>query len=179
MTQLTAVGIFLRDHFSRGNSRKTFGYAAFHWGIILMPESDPNGEQAYSSFDATDATELDPVTFRMTNPTMDWWFRVREEVDPTAPSKLIGRVIGKVPGDVSSTDVKEYLEKVPLPVKNTHPQQSCVTWAADAISALQKQDWAQQFDVGQFQDEALAYGDERIKGAESEEPIIKKHQTLS
>ena len=145
-----------------------------------MPESDPHGNQPYHSFDATDATELDPVTFRITNPTMDWWFRVREQVDSAAPSKLIGRIIiGKVPDGVSSTDVKEYLKMVPLPVKNTHPQQSCVTWAADAISALQKQGWAEKFDVGQFQDEALAYGDERIKGEESEAPSVKNHQTYA
>ena len=178
MAHLIAVGTYHRDHFSRGNARKTFCYAAFHWGIILMSASDRDGQQPYQSFDATDAIELDPVTFRMTNPTMDWWFRVREGVDPAVPSKLIGRIIiGNVPDEISSADVKNHLEKALLPIKNTHPQQSCVTGVADAIEALQTQDWAKQFDVVRFQDEALAYGDETIKGDGSEEPSIKYYQS--
>ncbi|RSL63552.1 hypothetical protein CEP54_005151 [Fusarium duplospermum] len=140
MTQLVALALHHRDNFSRGRSRKVFGYEAYHWGIIVMPEPS-EGQDCYA-YDATDASEIDPVTFRMNNPSMDWWFRVKENIDPTLSTKLIGRiVIGQVPDGVSSADLRSLFERVDLPVKNRHPQQSCVTWTLNAIQALQRQGW--------------------------------------
>ncbi len=52
--QLIAVSLDDRDTFSRGNSRKLFGYEAFHWGIIIMPETSLGG--TCQAFDATDAS---------------------------------------------------------------------------------------------------------------------------
>ncbi|RSM18746.1 hypothetical protein CDV31_002466 [Fusarium ambrosium] len=114
MTQLVALALHHRDNFSRGRSRKIFGYEAYHWGIIVMPE--PSQGRDCDAYDATDASEIDPVTFRMNNPTMDWWFRVKENIDPTLSTKLIGRiVIGQVPDGVSSADLRSLFEGVDLP----------------------------------------------------------------
>ncbi|KAL2675627.1 hypothetical protein Neosp_011817 [[Neocosmospora] mangrovei] len=172
MTQLVALALHHRDNFSRGRSRKIFGYEAYHWGIIVMPEPS-QGRDCYA-YDATDASEIDPVTFRMNNPSMDWWFRVKENIDPTLSTKLIGRiVIGQVPDGVSSSDLRSIFEGVELPVKNRHPQQSCVTWALNAIRALQRQGWVWEFEIDPFKDMALSYADERMKGRDSSEPSLK------
>ncbi|KAJ4308457.1 hypothetical protein N0V84_012092 [Fusarium piperis] len=172
MTQLVALALHHRDNFSRGRSRKMFGYEAYHWGIIIMPE-DSHGRDC-SAFDATDASEIDPVTFRLENPTMDWWFRVKENVDPALSTKLIGRiVIGQIPDEVSSAELRGFFEKIELPIKNRDPQQSCVTWALNAVQALQRQGWAWDFELDQFKDAALSYADERMKRENSSEPSIK------
>ncbi|GAB0137871.1 hypothetical protein EsDP_00006124 [Epichloe bromicola] len=79
MTQLVTIALYSRDHFSRGNARQIFGHEAYHWGIVIMPQRSQGRD--CQAFEATDASDIDPVTFRMTNPTMDWWFRVKENVD--------------------------------------------------------------------------------------------------
>ncbi|PNY27572.1 Uncharacterized protein TCAP_02502 [Tolypocladium capitatum] len=174
MTQLVAVALYSRDHFSRGNARRIFGYEAYHWGILIMPQKSQGRD--CQAFEATDASNIDPVTFRMTNPTMDWRFRATENVDPTLSAKLLGRiVIGQVPDGVSSAELRDFFESVPLPVKNTHPQQSCVTWAVDAIRSLQSQGWVWKFELDRFKDMALSYADERMKGLDSTEPSVKHY----
>ncbi|KAG6040779.1 hypothetical protein E4U41_007048 [Claviceps citrina] len=91
---------------------------------------------------------------------MDWWMRGRI-VDPMLSNKLLGSiVVGEMPEDISFEELKAFFHQVPPPVKNTHPQQSCVTWALDAIRSMQKQGWAWEFDVEQFKDTALSCGDE-------------------
>ncbi|KAM5355126.1 hypothetical protein ACJ41O_001772 [Fusarium nematophilum] len=175
MTRRIAVALHHRDRFSHGNARKTFGHEAYHWAIMAMPE-ESQGQDCCYSFDATDTSEIDPVTFRMTNPTMDWWFRAKENVDPAVSDKLIGRiVIGELSDEVSNAELRDFFERIPLPVKNTDPQQSCVTWATDAIRALQRRGWVREFEIGQFKDWALSYADERMKGADSREPSVKDY----
>ncbi|KAG8410635.1 hypothetical protein J3459_017017 [Metarhizium acridum] len=178
MAGLVAVALHHRDHFSQGNARRTFGYEAYHWGIIVMPQTS-QGRDCHA-FDATDASDIDPVTFRLKNPTMDWWFRSQTEVDLELGTKLIGRiVIGHVPDEVSAPELGDFFGKVPLPVKNTHPQQSCVTWVEDAIRNLQEQGWVQKFNIDRFKDWALSYADERMKGADSSEPSVKYYNVES
>lgn len=172
MGREVAVALHHRDQFSLGNARKAFGYEAYHWGIMVMPE--PGQERDCHSFEATDACEIDPVTFRMNNPTMDWWLRCKEDVDLGIFDKLLGRiVIGQIPDGMSSAELRDFFAKIPLPVKNTNPQQSCVTWAVDAIRALQGQGWSSAFELDQFKDWAMSYADERMKGSDSREPSIK------
>ena len=119
------------------------------------------------AYDATDASYIDPVTFRMVNPTMDWMFRDRKGVDPELSSKLIGRIVIGVVGDENETpsvDLDELFSQVPMPVKNTHPQQSCVSWVVDAILSLQKNEVVPAFDIDEFKDQALHYADQRLGG---------------
>ncbi|KAK7398595.1 hypothetical protein QQX98_012032 [Neonectria punicea] len=137
---------------------------------------DPSQGRDCYVFEATDATEIDPVTFRMTNPTMNWWFRVKENVDPALSAKLIGCIgIGQVPDGVSGAELKAFFGRVRLPVKNTDPQQSCVTWTVDAIRTLQSQGWVREFELDQFKDWALRYADERMKRQDSKEPSVKHY----
>jgi hypothetical protein len=155
-----SVSLYHRDHFSTGRNRQVFGYEAFHWGIVVGPPGEQEG-RVYDAYDTTDTSVLDPVTFRMTNPTMDWILRSKEGVNPALSVKLIGRVvIGTAPAHVTKADLKELFSQVPKPVKNTDPQQSCVTWVVRAIEALQKQGWIHEFDIAQFKDWVLAYADE-------------------
>ncbi|KAF4456872.1 hypothetical protein F53441_1083 [Fusarium austroafricanum] len=171
MVQLVTVALYDRGDFSRGDKRRIFGYEAYHWGIIVMPET-AEGPVCHA-YSATDASEIDPVTFRMNNPTMGWWLRQDNNMDPDLDTKLFGRIIiGQLPDEVSTVQLNDLFESIPLPVKNTHPQQSCVTWLVDAICALQRLAWLPEFDIGHFQDWALLYGDERIKGESSTEPSI-------
>lgn len=175
MPQIVTVALYDRDNFSRGNTRQVFGYEAFHWGIVLTPEVSQGRDCA--SYEATDANTLDPVTFRMNNPSMNWWFRERKNINPTLSTKIIGRiVVGRVPDGVSGSEISELFKNVPLPIKNTDPQQSCVTWTMDAVQALQDKGWARGFDLAQFKDFALAFADERLKGAESKQAEVIQYK---
>ncbi|RBR25536.1 uncharacterized protein FIESC28_01499 [Fusarium coffeatum] len=172
MVQLVALALYDRVNFSRGNSRRIFGHEAYHWGIIITPQ--PSSGRDCHAFEATDASDIDPVTFRMNNPTMGWWMRHKPNVNPDLSAKLLGRiVIGQIPDGVSGADLKKVFERVPLPVKNTHPQQSCVTWAIDAIRTMQKQGWVPQIELNGLKDWALYYADERMKGTSGREPKVK------
>lgn len=184
---LVTVALYHRDTISRGNSRRIFGYESYHWGLVLMPDpsspSDGSSSSNVYAFDATDASDIDPVTFRLRNPTMDWWLRA--ETNPPPNAKLIGQlVVGSIsatssnsPAPPSMDTLKSFFEKIPLPIKNTHPQQSCVTWAVAAVGRLQDAGWARPVDLTAFKDAALAYADERMKGDESTESAVK-HYTV-
>ncbi|KAH6969240.1 hypothetical protein DER45DRAFT_548859 [Fusarium avenaceum] len=175
MSRMITLALYDRGHFSRGNARQIFGYEAYHWGIIIMSEGSQ--ERDCIAFEATDASTIDPVTFRMSNPTMDWFMRMKDESDPEFSTKLLGRIIiGQVPDDVSNSQLEALFRTVPLPVKNTHPQQSCVTWAIDAIRVLQRKGWASQFELNGFKDWALYYADERMKTELSREPEIASYR---
>ncbi|KAG5984365.1 hypothetical protein E4U55_005040 [Claviceps digitariae] len=191
-----AVALHHRDSLSLGPSRKIFGYEAYHWGILIAPpvgtaqdstaqestsQDDPSQDDKDSkkdclAVDATDASGINPTTFRMDNPTMSWWMN-HKMVDPDASSKMLGFVvIGEIPGEVSNDELVTFFHTIPLPVKNTHPQQSCVTWVASAIREMQSLGWAWKFDIDQFKDAGLAYADERMKGEMSIEPKVKYYK---
>ncbi|KAG8411440.1 hypothetical protein J3458_015499 [Metarhizium acridum] len=171
MPRVVTVALYHRDHLSKGHFRRVFGYEAYHWGIIVMPETSQGRD--CNAYEATDASEINPITFRMNNPHMDWWFCEKEHIDPELSSKLIGRIIiGQIPENVSDPQLHDFFFSVPLPVKNTNPQQSCVTWTVDAILALQEQNWAWKFDIEPFKDWALAYADERMNGPSSRQPKV-------
>ncbi|KAM5358063.1 hypothetical protein ACJZ2D_015638 [Fusarium nematophilum] len=125
------IALYHRDRFSLGDNRTRLGYEAYHWGIIIMPKHPINGRDLdCNAYDATDIAVIDPKTRRDLNPNLDWFFRPQHHIDPSATGRLIGRII------------------------------SCVTWALGALSVLQASGLAWSFDVGQFQDWALAYGDQ-------------------
>jgi hypothetical protein len=150
--------------------RQVFGHEAYHWGILVVPEQIEEGRNHWA-FDATDASEIDPVTFRMNNPAMNWWFRYKPNVDPELSSKLLGIVIlGQTPDELSFSEMRDIMDGVPLPVRNMEPQQSCVTWVENAIRTLQGRGWIREFDMDQFKDWALDYGDERMKKENSTQP---------
>lgn len=168
------VALYDRGNLSLGNSRKAFGYEAFHWGIIIIPrkrleEDDKQKgnkegqERNCHAFGATDASEINKVTWRMDNPNMDWWLRASMNVDPERSSKLLGCVaIGTITEPISDEDLSRFFHSVPLPVKNTHPQESCVSWAVDAVRAMQRRGWVPPLDIDQLKDWALGFADEKM-----------------
>ncbi|KAF9768816.1 hypothetical protein IL306_013829 [Fusarium sp. DS 682] len=167
MVQQVAVALYDRGNFFRGDKRRVFGYEAYHWGIVIMPEN--HQAQDYHAFCATDVSEINPVTFRMRNPSMSWWLRSEENINPGEGAKPLGCiVIGEIPDDITFAQLDEFFNSISLPVKNTHPQQSCVTWIIEAIHALQEKDWVPQFELEQFKDSAVSYADERMSGSNSE-----------
>lgn len=120
MTRLVTVALYHRDHHSEGRSRQIFGYDAYHWGIIVMPESSKDRD--CNTYEATDLSEMDPITFRIKNPRMDWWYREKENINPELGSKLIGRIVfGQIPEHVLNPELHEFFTSIPLPVKNTNP----------------------------------------------------------
>lgn len=154
------VAMYNRPGYESEVHRRQLGYETFHWGILITPEISKGRD--CDAYDATDRNAIDPVTFRMENPTLKWWLNARETVDPALSGKLFVRVtIGAVPHDKSSRDVKELLETVPLPKKNQDPQESCVTWIKGAIRALQEKGWLHDLTVETFMDWALSYADRR------------------
>lgn len=183
---LIALALCHRDNLSRGNSRRVFGYEAYHWGLVFLPSSTPEPDATTStnttntnttsfSFDATDASDIDPVTFRLRNPTMDWWLRAEANAPPHP--KLIGQLaVGTLPAEAAEFEqLKALFEEVPLPVKNTHPQQSCVTWAVVAVGRMQTRGWVPPFDLAAFKDAALAYADARMVEGTTE-PAMKDYK---
>lgn len=172
-----AVALYHRDGYSTGRNRLILGYEAFHWGILIMPAE---GQGPYDAYDATDRNEIDPATFRMENPNLDWWFDAKEGVvDTSRGGRLVGRVvIGGVPDGASACEVRAFLEGVPLPRRNQTPQQSCVTWVGNAIRALQGTGWAEGFSVGALMEGALAYGDDRMRDLEGFPEVIYYEDVL-
>ncbi|EQL01878.1 hypothetical protein OCS_02402 [Ophiocordyceps sinensis CO18] len=69
MVRLVTVALYDRGQFSRGNARRVFGHEAYHWGMIIMPRISQGRD--CQVFEATDASEIDPVTLRLKNPAMD------------------------------------------------------------------------------------------------------------
>ncbi|KAL2201715.1 hypothetical protein CC79DRAFT_1338455 [Sarocladium strictum] len=175
-SRLLAVALYHRDHFSQGNARRAFGPGAYHWSIVVMPREGDHGDRRV--FDATDASNIDPATFRLINPAMDWWFRVQESEEPSLAAKLMGHlIIGQVPKGVSMDELKDFFASVPLPVKDSNPQENCVTWVIKAIQALQKQGWVPELDYQEFIDAAISFADQRLEFEESE-PSIRHYESL-
>jgi hypothetical protein len=157
------IALYHRNSHSLKENRAKLGYEAYHWGVLIMPKETRNDRHHHhcNAYDATDMAVIDPKTGENSNPHMDWFFRPQHDIDPFANGRLIGRIIvGKLPKNVTGDEIDKLLAAVPLPVRDADPRQSCVTWALDALSTLQASGWAWGFDIGQFKDWALAYGDQ-------------------
>ncbi|KAM3527362.1 hypothetical protein MY4038_006412 [Beauveria bassiana] len=170
---LVTLTLYDRGDLSQGRMRSVFGHKAYHWGVLIVPKEKRPGRVAHA-FEATDASVIDPVTFRMTNPSMEWRYNARLGVDPELSQKLLGQlIVGEIPDGAAPKALDTFFEAVPLPVRNTEQQQGCVTWSINALRALQKRGWAWDFDLDVFKDDALAYADDRIKGMDATEPKLK------
>ncbi|VUC31696.1 unnamed protein product [Clonostachys rosea] len=164
------LALYHRGRLSLGDNRIRLGYRSYHWGIIISPKNARPGHPVCNSYDATDAFVIDPITGQDLNPNLDWFFRAQHDINPSATGQLIGRIIvGKLPNDVTDSEIDALLATVPLPVQDASPSESCVTWALVALSTLQASGFAWSFDIKEFQDWALAYGDQCMKniGADS------------
>ena len=158
-TRQISVALYRRDPISTDpRKRRLYQHESYHWGILIS-----QGDDVYDSYDATDTNTIDPITFRQENPTLGWWFRAIQGADPARSGRLLGRIIiGSVPSNKSRDDIQLFLDNVPLPERNKHPQQSCVTWVGNAIRTFHEAQWVENFNVRDFLDWALDYADERL-----------------
>ncbi|KAI9036445.1 uncharacterized protein KD926_001788 [Aspergillus affinis] len=115
------ITLHYRDRFSLGEHGKRLGYAAYHWSILITPKQS-KGADCYA---------YDP------------------NVSPELRSHLLGAImIGKLPKEVSFSEIKTYLNSIPVLVKGVEPEQNC-------------------FAVDGFMDDALCYADERMEDPEN------------
>lgn len=148
------VSIHYRGALSLGENRQRLGYAAYHWGILILPKVYE--ERDCYSFDVSDAARPDPETRIDYNPNHDWIFRS----NPTVSGNLLGLImIGKLPNETDISEIRTLLKSIPLPQKNTTPEQNCVTWAISAIQALQGNGFSEQFDINKFMESGIEFAD--------------------
>ncbi|ROT37803.1 hypothetical protein SODALDRAFT_351032 [Sodiomyces alkalinus F11] len=164
-----AVAFYRRDPISTDpHKRKIYQHESYHWGILIVQQGN-----VHDAYEATDRNRLDPVTWKQENPTLDWWFKAKQGVNPYRSGKYLGCVVvGTVPADKSRDDVQAFLHEVPLPKRHQYPQQSCVTWVGNAIRALGEAQWMRELDWEEFADWALAYADKRLKNSEDTPEVV-------
>ncbi|PGG95570.1 hypothetical protein GX51_08215 [Blastomyces parvus] len=71
------------------------------------------------AYDVSDGVRLNGETGQDLNSERDWFFRVKNNVNPLDSGRLVGRVmIGKVPPQTTENDLETILRGVPLPERN-------------------------------------------------------------
>lgn len=141
------VLIHYRGGLSIGENRPRLGYAAYHWGILILPKVYK--ERDCYTFDVSDAARPDPETRVDRNPNHEWIFRT----NPTVSGSLLGlTMIGKIPNGIDISEIRTRFQSIPVPQNHTIPEQNCVTWVMSAIQALQSSGFAEQFDFSNFMD---------------------------
>lgn len=139
------VSIHYRGGLSLGESRQRLGYASYHWGILISPKVYK--ERECYTFDVSDAARPDPETRVDLNPNHEWVFRSNPAV---SGSLLCLIMIGKIPNDIDISEIRTRLQSIPVPQKNSIPEQNCVTWAMSAIQTLQSRGFAEQFEINKY-----------------------------
>ena len=94
--------------------RKTYG--AYHWGVLLAPKKSNGSDNI--AYNVSDGIRLDSETGQDLNSERDWFFRIKNKVNPLDSGRLIGRVmIGKVPAQTTDDVLENILRGVALPDK--------------------------------------------------------------
>lgn len=94
--------------------RKTYG--AYHWGVLLAPKKSNGSDNI--AYNVSDGIRLDSETGQDLNSERDWFFRIKNKVNPLDSGRLIGRVmIGKVPAQTTD-DVLENILRLRCRIKN-------------------------------------------------------------
>jgi uncharacterized protein DUF6914 len=150
------ISMYFRDEFSIGQYRNSY-----HWGILIRPKY-PSGHDTHA-FDITNGVRLDGKTMTDLNPNRDWYFRLNEHVNPANNTHILGGImVGKVPHEVTISQIEDILRPVPLPVKGAVPQETCATWVKAAIRALQEAELVEKFDVDGFMAHAQDFANKRM-----------------
>ncbi|KAK2751753.1 hypothetical protein FQN55_009194 [Onygenales sp. PD_40] len=122
-------------------------YGAYHWGVLLAPKKSNGCDN--TAYDVSDGVRLDSETGQDLNPERDWFFRIKNDVNPLESGRLIGRVmIGKVPPQTTKSDLESILRGVALPDKESGER--CRHWVWNALSILQNASVIPNFDIGKF-----------------------------
>nr|OQO27855.1 hypothetical protein B0A51_04824 [Rachicladosporium sp. CCFEE 5018] len=128
-------------------AEERLGWAMYHWAILIRPKALQEIDHC-TLIDATDGMNFDPITHTASNPAHDWWYRVRNATDPLSTANFLGGLdIGKLPNSICIQQVVELLSRVPLPLRDRHPDQHCATWVYAAFEALQQIRYVSATDV--------------------------------
>ncbi|KAF2837891.1 hypothetical protein M501DRAFT_1017649 [Patellaria atrata CBS 101060] len=139
------IGVFTRPGISQASTeRQPYGHASFHWAIIVEPKRGGEGHL----FDVDD---------RGAN---GWVYRRRVGYSANSSKYLLAMMmIGKVPREQRSETL--HLDKVcssiPLPRLYSYPEENCVHWMQRAILELQRNGYAELFDIDTFMDDAASF----------------------
>ncbi|OQO09352.1 hypothetical protein B0A48_04750 [Cryoendolithus antarcticus] len=137
-------------------AEERLGFAMYHWAILIRPK-DIREIDHCTLIDATDGMNFDPVTHIDSNPTHEWWFRVRTAIKPVSTASFLGALeIGKLPKSISVQQVVDQLSRIPLPRKHQLPDQNCATWVYAAIETLQQTGYVSATDVQRIMDASMA-----------------------
>ncbi|KAN0079708.1 hypothetical protein V8E54_004922 [Elaphomyces granulatus] len=148
--------MYFRDELSIGQYQNSY-----HWGILIRPKY-PSGHDTHA-FDITNGVRLDGKTRTDLNPNRDWYFRLNEHVNPANNTHILGGImVGKVPHEVTISQIEDILRPVPLPVKGAMPKETCATWVKAAIQALQEAELVEKFDVDGFMAHAQDFANKRM-----------------
>lgn len=165
------IELFHRDEatIQKGNSER-LGWAIYHWAILLRPK-DFKRLSSSVSFDVTDGLRLDPVNRTNLNSAGDWWFRIREKVNPLGTGHFLGAIqIGKLPNEVTIEQLSAILSKLPLPQRYQTPDQNCATWVFHAVQALQQAGYLSERDTQKIMNEAMALATEVMANGPPKKP---------
>ncbi|EDN06235.1 predicted protein [Histoplasma mississippiense (nom. inval.)] len=149
------ISIHHRDEMSlQEGIRKTYG--AYHWGVLLAPKKSNSRDNI--AYDVSDSVQLDE-TRQDLNSERDWFFRIKNNVNPLDSGRLVGRVmIGKVPPQTTENDLETILRGVALPDKESGER--CRHWVWNAISTLQNESVIPNFDIEEFKVWILDYANQ-------------------
>lgn len=161
------LSLFARGAYSLGEYRARLSSGAYHWTIVIAPkgfEKSKRGSEACDCFDVTNGVKADPDHPGIdSNPNGDWYHRHRHPIDPARSGRLLLLImIGKVPDNVSIDSIAMALQQLPLPSRFVIGENS-VWWAKRAVQRLQSMGLAEQFNVDQFEVDALARADEAME----------------
>jgi hypothetical protein len=149
------IALYFRSYItSNPQLVQQYGTAAYHWAIIVESK-DGNTKYAF------DVKEDD--AYPQQGIIGGWTYHKSYNVRPNR-SLIWKSMIGKLPSNISHHDVGNLLntKNIPLPLYNTSPIQNCVTWTKEAIAILQRNHYAETFDIDHFvnlavEDAAEAY----------------------
>ncbi|OJD21612.1 hypothetical protein ACJ73_07050 [Blastomyces percursus] len=138
-------------------TRKTYG--AYHWELLLAPKKS-NGRDNMA-YDVSDGVRLDSETGQDLNLERDWFFRIKNNVNPLDSGRLIGRVmIGKVPPQMTENDLEIILKDVALPDKELGERCRHWVWNAHIHSTLQSASVIPNFEIEKFKVWILDYANQ-------------------
>jgi len=133
-----SIELFHRDQYSLGpENRQKYNWATYHWAILIRPKDIRNVAKC-ASHDVTDATMKD-ASGKYLPADGTWHFRSKTPVNPLNTGHFLVAIdVGKLPKNVTNTEIKALLARMPLPQSGQSPEQNCVSWTRDAILELQQ-----------------------------------------
>ncbi|KAI1931832.1 hypothetical protein LOZ58_001161 [Ophidiomyces ophidiicola] len=153
------ISIHHRDELSlQVETRNTF--SAYHWGVLLAPKISSGWNN--TAYDVSNGIRIDSETQQDLNEARDWFFSTKDNVNPLASGRLIGRVkICTIPPEMTGNGVKRILEDVALPEKESG--EKCRHWVWRAIFNLQKASVIPKIDIEKLKPWILDYANQCLE----------------